>query len=435
MFGAILLQVVLIFLNAIFASAEIAVISTNEAKLEKLSEEGNKKARTLLKLKGNSSKFLSTIQVAITLAGFLGSAYAADNFATPLVELLLKLGVKLPVEALTSICVFAITLILSYFSIVFGELVPKKIAMKHSEKMALMLAGLLLFVSRAFAPFVWVLTKSTNATLRLFRINPDDKEEEVTEEDIRMMLASGSEQGTIDSMENEMIRNIFEFDDISVGEACTHRRDVLFLYQDDGIDEWEKIVSETRHKYYPICGKDADDIIGVLDAGKFFRESFANTECAIREASEKPYFVPEAMKADVLFTNMKKSRNHFAVVIDEYGGTSGVITMHDLLELLVGDISAKDDAVTVTEIEKLAENCYRIAGTTSLAEVCDKLGIHIESEDVDTFGGYVISLLSFIPEDGTTHELETEELHIQVEPVDDHRVAFAKVTVKEKNEF
>ncbi len=432
MFGAILLQVILIFLNAIFASAEIAVISTNEAKLEKLSEEGNKKARTLLKLKGNSSKFLSTIQVAITLAGFLGSAYAADNFATPLVGLLLALGVKLPVEALTSICVFAITLILSYFSIVFGELVPKKIAMKHSEKMALMLAGLLLFVSRAFAPFVWILTKSTNATLRLFRINPDDEEEEVTEEDIRMMLDSGSEQGTIDSMENEMIKNIFEFDDISVGEACTHRRDVLFLHKEDGIEEWKKAISETRHKYYPICDENADNIIAVLDAGKFFRESFANAECAICEASDKPYFVPEAMKADVLFSNMKKTRNHFAVVIDEYGGTSGVITMHDLLELLVGDISAKDDTVSITEIEKLNDTQYRVAGTASLDAVCDKLGIHIESEDVDTFGGYVISLLGFIPEDGTTHELETEELHIQVEPVDDHRVVFTKVTIKEK---
>ena len=173
MLGAVILQVILIFLNAIFASAEIAVISTNEAKLEKLAENGNKKAKKLIKLKGNSSKFLSTIQVAITLAGFLGSAYAADNFAGPLVGLLEKIGVPLPTETLTSICVFLITIILSYFSIVFGELVPKRVAMKHSESMALMLAGLLTFVSKAFAPFVWVLSKSTNAMLRLFRIDPN----------------------------------------------------------------------------------------------------------------------------------------------------------------------------------------------------------------------------------------------------------------------
>lgn len=429
MLGAIILQVILIFLNAIFASAEIAVISTSETKLEKLAEEGNKKARTLLKLKGNSSKFLSTIQVAITLAGFLGSAYAADNFAAPLVGLLTGLGVAVSTEVLTSVCVFAITLILSYFSIVFGELVPKKIAMKHPERMAFLLSGLLLFVSRAFAPFVWILTKSTNATLRLFRIDPNDEGEEVTEDEIRMMLDSGSEHGTIDEMENEMIQNIFEFDDISIAEACTHRRDVLFLYKDDGIEEWKKIIASTRHKYYPICGENTDDIIGVLNASKFFRETFSDAECAICAASEKPFFVPEAMKADVLFTKMKESRNHFAIVLDEYGGTGGVITMHDLLELLVGDIAEKDDAIAAVEIEKLDSTRYRVTGSASLSDVCEELHIHIESEDVDTFGGYIISLLGFIPDDGTSHTIETEELLIQTETINDHRVESAIVTL------
>ena len=429
MLGAIILQLILIFLNAIFASAEIAVISTSETKLEKLAEEGNKKARTLLKLKGNSSRFLSTIQVAITLAGFLGSAYAADNFAAPLVGLLVNIGVKISPDILTSISVFAITLILSYFSIVFGELVPKKIAMKHPEKMAFLLSGLLLFVSRAFAPFVWILTKSTNATLRLFRIDPNDNGEEITEDEIRLMLDSGSEHGTIDEMENEMIQNIFEFDDISIGEACTHRRDVLFLYKEDSIDEWKRIISSTRHKYYPICGENTDDIIGVLNAAKFFRETFSDAERAIHAASEKPFFVPEAMKADVLFTKMKESRNHFAIVVDEYGGTAGVITMHDFLELLVGDIADKDDNITAAEIEKLDDTRYRIAGTASLSDVCDELHIHIETEDVDTFGGYIISLLGFIPDDGTSHTLETEDLLIRTEKIDDHRIESAIVTI------
>ena len=432
MLGAVILQLILIFLNAIFASAEIAVISTNEAKLEKLAEDGNKKAKKLIKLKGNSSKFLSTIQVAITLAGFLGSAYAADNFAGPLVGLLEKIGVPLPTETLTSICVFLITIILSYFSIVFGELVPKRVAMKHSESMALMLAGLLTFVSKAFAPFVWVLSKSTNAMLRLFRIDPNEEEEEVTEEDIRLMIDSGSEQGNIDIMEHEMIKNIFEFDDISVDEVCTHRRDVTFLYQEDSMEEWKNIINSTRHRYYPICGESADDIIAVLHAAKFFRESYRNAECAICEASEKPYFVPEAMKADVLFTNMKETRNHFAIVIDEYGGTSGVITMHDLLELLVGDLGEKGDDYVV-EIKKIDDSNWEIFGSASLKEVSEELDIDFDEDDYDTFGGYIFSLLDAIPDDGTQIDLETDDLIIRVETIEDHRVERSVVTKKNKH--
>lgn len=240
MIGAVILQIVLIFLNAVFASAEIAVISTNEAKLEKLSEEGDKKAKRLLSLTKNPSKFLSTIQVAITLAGLLGSAYAADNFAEPLVKWLVGLGIGISESTLNSICVFVITLILSYFSIVFGELVPKRLAMKNAEKMALGMSGILKFVSCVFAPFVWILTKSTNGLLRLFHIDPNEQGDAVTEEEIRMMLDTGSERGTIDSMENEMIQNVFEFDDISISEICTHRRDVTVLYKEDPLSEWKK---------------------------------------------------------------------------------------------------------------------------------------------------------------------------------------------------
>ena len=265
--GPIILQVILIFLNAIFAAAEIAIISINEAKLEKLAEDGNKRAKKLLTLTRDSSKVLSTIQVAITLAALLGSAYAADSFAEPLVAWLQSVGLNgIPTATLQSICVLVITLCLSYFSIVCGELVPKRVAMKYAEPLAMGLTGLLRFVQICFAPFVWILTISTNALLRLFHINPDEESEPVTEEEIRLMLDTGSEHGTIDSMENEMIQNIFEFDDTSVSEVCTHRREVVLLYKEDGIDEWRRTVTETRHGFYPICGEDADDIIAILNS-------------------------------------------------------------------------------------------------------------------------------------------------------------------------
>jgi putative hemolysin len=433
--GPLLLQVILISLNAIFAAAEIAVVSTSTPKLEKMAEDGNKKAKKLLKLTNNSSKFLSTIQVAITLAGLLGSAFAADSFAEPLTRwfnglyYIKSAGVVVPEQ----VFVVLITLILSFFSIVLGELVPKRIAMKNAEKVALGLSGLLRFVSCIFAPLVWILTVTTNGILRIFGINPHEEEEAASEEELRIMLDTSSEKGEIDTLENEMIQNIFEFDDISISEVCTHRRDVDILYREDNIDEWKKTLSQSRHGYYPVCGESADEIIGVLNIKKFFRAECKSVEEAMKVACEKAYFVPENMKADVLFTNMKETRNYFAVVVDEYGGTSGVITIHDLLELLVGEMDDKDEVV-VEEIECLDENerVWKILGSASLEKTAEALGVEFDTEDCDTFGGYIFGLLGEIPDDGSTLDLETDDLIIKVESVLDHRIEATTVTVKEK---
>ncbi len=430
MLGPIILQIVLICLNAIFAAAEIAVISVNEAKMEKLAEDGNKRAKRLLTLTRDSSKVLSTIQVAITLAGLLGSAYAADSFAEPLVNWLQSVGVTMISRStLQKICVLVITFILSYFSIVCGELVPKRVAMKHAESLSLGLAGILRFVQICFAPFVWILTVSTNGLLRLFHINPNEENEPVTEEEIRLMLDTGSEHGTIDSMENEMIQNIFEFDDTSVSEVCTHRREVVLLYKEDGIDEWKKTVTETRHGFYPICGEDADDIVAILNSRKFFRTECHSTDDALREAAEKPYFVPGNTKADVLFNNMKESRNYFAVVVDEYGGTMGVITLHDLLELLVGDLGDKDEVVE-EDIRQLDEDHFAITGAAMLEDVSKALGVTFADEECDTFGGYIFGQLGAVPDDGTTCDIETERLSIHVDSVVDHRIEKTTVWLK-----
>ena len=437
--GPLLLQVVLIALNAIFASAEAAFLSINSARIEKIIEEGNKKtrkkAKKLQKLTKDSSKFLSTIQVAITLAGFLGSAFAADRFAEPLSMLIVKIPYiaqyNIAWEQIEPACVVLVTLILSFFSIVFGELIPKKIAMKNAEKLSLGIAGFIRFVSVIFAPLVWILTKTTNGMLRLFGINPHEEEEAASEEEIRIMLDTSSEAGAIDSMENEMIQNIFEFDDILISEVCTHRREVDMLYREDTLDVWREKIVTSRHGLYPICGEDADDIIGVLNIRKFFRSECKSVEDAIAKASEKPYFVPENMRADVLFSNMKETRNYFAIVVDEYGGTSGVITIHDLLELLVGDMGDKED-VKIEEIVNVSETEWRIIGSASLEKVAAELGVTFETEDCDTFGGYIFGLLGEIPDDGAQFELETDELTIKVESVADHRIEATLVTVKPK---
>ena len=420
--GSIILQIVLIAINAIFACVVIAVVSVNDTKLEKMVSDGNKKAMRLQKLTSQPSRFLATIQVAITLSGFLGSAFAADNFSEPLVAWLVSIGTPIPEKTLDTIAVVLITLILSYVTLIFGELVPKRVAMQKTESIALGLSGMITAVSKIFAPLVWLLTASTNGVLRLLGIDPNQQEEQVTEEEIRMMVDAGSEKGAIDCEEKELIQNVFEFNDISVDEVCTHRTDVTLLWMDESIEKWDETIHKTRYSYYPVCGEDVDDIIGILDAKDYFRLKEKNHEILMREAINPPYFVLETVKASVLFQNMKKSGNYFAVVLDEYGGMEGIITVRDLIEELVGDLSDEEEANRPQEIEQISEDTWKIVGTTELDDVMDALGVELPVDEYDTFGGYIFGELGTVPDDGSQFELKTKDLIIKVVKVKEHRV-------------
>ena len=355
---AIVLLIILIFLNAVFASAEIAVLSMSETKLKKLVGEGDRRALKLNNLIEQPARFLATIQVAITLAGFLQSAFAADTFADPLVTVLLEAGVPVPANVLRSAAIVLITIILSYFTLVFGELVPKRLAMKKTEQMALGMAGLLYFVAKVFAPLVWLLTVSTNLVLRLMGISPEEEEDQVTEEEIRMLLMEGSEQGNIQLEETQMIRNVFEFDDIPVDEICTHRREAVMLYLEDTPEEWEEVIRNHRYTHYPVVGESQDDIVGVLDTKDYFRTDDRSRENIMKRCVEEPYLIPESMKANVLLRQMKEKKVYFAILIDEYGGMSGVITDHDLIEALVGDLNDAEEPERPEDIRKLGEDCW-----------------------------------------------------------------------------
>ena len=415
--GPLILQVVLIALNAIFASAEIAVISMNDTKLQKMAKEGDARAKRLVALTEQPTKFLSTIQVAITLAGLLGSAFAAENFAGALVAAIQGTGVGISAAVLETFAVFVITLVLAYFNLVFGELVPKRVGMKKAEGLALGMSGMLTMVSKFFAPLVWLLTASTNGILKLLGINPEDEDETVSEEEIYMMLEVGAEKGTIDKEETEWIRNVFAFDDTSVDEVCTHRVDVTALGLEESDEEWKETILQSRFTYYPVYREDQDDIVGVLNTKDYFRLEEQSRENVLTKAVEKPYYVPETMKADVLFHNMKKERKHFAVVLDEYGGLSGVISMHDLMELLVGDLDEDEK-----EIVPVGENTWRISGGASLDDVAEELEIKLPVEEYDTFGGYIFGELGKIPDDGAKFVLEVGGMKIQVEKVENHRI-------------
>lgn len=429
----ILVQLLLIALNAVFAAAEIAVISMNDVRLSALTAAGNKKAKRLSKITSSPAKFLATIQVAITLSGFLGSAFAADNFADRLVDLIKKTGVGLSDSALRTLCVILITVVLSFLTLVFGELVPKRVAMKKAEPLALGISGLLGFISKLFAPIVWLLSVSTNGVLRLMGIDPNDNGETVTEEEIRMMIDAGSEKGTIDEEEKELLQNVFEFDDLTAGEIATHRTDVAILWIEEP-EDWEQTIIDSRHTIFPVCHETADEIIGVVNAKDFF--ALRGDKTRLSSILRKPYLVPESVKADVLFSNLKKRHEQFAIVLDEHGGMEGVVTLTDILECIVGEFD--EDSLAENngqpDIVKVSDNLWRVSGGTSIDDVNEELDLTLDDEDYDTFGGYVLSILGAIPADNSTFTVEDENLAIRVLEVQDHRIEMTEVEKKIKEE-
>lgn len=429
------LQLIFILLNAVFACAEIAVITMNDNKLAKLTAAGDKRAMRLAKLTEQPAAFLATIQVGITLVNLLSSAVATQSFSERLVEGIRALGLDISPAIVNTLSVVLITILLTYFTVLLGELIPKRIAMNKAEQIALGMSGLIYVISMVFRPAVWLFTVSTNGLLRLFGVDPHSENEENTEEEIRMMLDAGKIKGTIQPDEQDMIQNIFEFDDISAGDIMTHRKEVSLLWMDETDEQWEQTINESRHSIYPICSESTDDIVGVLYAKDYFRLKDRSRDEVMKNAVQPGYFVPETVRADVLFRNMKKTRSHFALVVDEYGGMSGIITMSDLLEQLVGDL--EDDSSAPEEaplIERLDSKTWRIQGIAPLDEVSQQLGVLLPEEDYDTFSGLVFGLLGAIPNDGSTPELEEYGLVIKVTEIKERKLESALVYLAEAQE-
>ena len=428
----ILLQVVLILLNAFFASTEIAVLSLNENLLRREAEEGDKKAARLLKIVQAPTKFLSTIQIGITLAGFLGAAFAAENFASRITAWLVDgLGFSaLPREAVQSVSVSLITLVISFFTLIFGELVPKRVAMKKAEMVARFASGVVHGLSVVMSPVIALLTLCTNGVLRLMGIDPNADEEEVSEEGIRMMVDIGEEKGAIEADEKEMIENVFEFNDTVAEDVMVHRTDMVMVWVGDTDQEIVETIESTGLSRFPVYEEDADDIIGILSSRDYFLNSRKESPKPLRELLRPAYFVPESVPADVLFRDMQSRKTHMAIVVDEYGGTSGLLTMEDLLEEIVGNIYDEFDPQEAQEIIQLEPNLWRVAGGAELDDVAAALDLEFpEDEEADTLSGLIFDQLPVIPKDGPSQvEVEAAGLHIKVESVADRRVAWALVS-------
>lgn len=399
MYKQLILQIILIFCNAVFACAELAVLSISEAKLEKMSEEGNRSAKRLRSLTKEPARFLATIQVAITLSGFLGSAFAADNFSDPIVKWLVSLNLPIPEATLDAISVVFITIVLSFVTLVFGELVPKRIAMRKTEPMAMALSAPVSIISKVFAPIVWLLTISTNGILRLLGIDPNEDDDEVSEEEIRMMADVGAERGIIDEEENDIIQNVFKFGELTVSEAMVHRTEVEMLSADDDVDEWREVIHQNVYDFYPIYKDSTDNIIGILNVKKFLTMNADKKEQIILDAVMRPCFISSYAKANDIFTYMKTEHIRFAVVVDEFGGTDGIITINDLVKCLLGELEISKEDIVETDYG------YKIDCATELSRIERKLKTEFDGESA-TMNGWIIEKFGRIPAFGETVEFD-----------------------------
>ncbi len=430
----VLLLFVLIIVNAFFAMSEIAIISLNDTKMQRLAEEGNKKAKQIVKLTENSSRFLSTIQIGVTLAGFLTSASASQNFADMLTTALLKTPVAnvIPTNIISGASIILITIITSYFSLVLGELAPKRIAMQIPEKLAFKVVGILQFIASATKPFVKVLSVSTNAIVRLLGFDPNADEEQVTEEEIRMMVDVGGEKGVIEDSQKEMIDNIFEFDDLDAGDIMTHRTEMTAIEVTRSLEEVAELAVENGYSRIPVYEDDPDSIVGVLyakDLLKYVGHTIPS-DLTISDVMRKALYVPETQACGDLFKAMNESRMQFAVVVDEYGGTAGIVTLEDVLESIVGNIQDEYDDEE-EEIKQINETTFTVEGTTDLDEIDDLVGVELPEGDYDTLGGFVISLLGYLPAEIGDEPIvaEYENLLFTVLSIEERRIDKIKVEI------
>lgn len=424
MIGSIIILIILILINAFFASAEIAFISLNDAKIDIQAKEGNKKAKKIQNMLKNPSKFLATIQIGVTLAGFLSSAFASDTFADKLAPVLNTWIPSLSISTWKSISIIIITIILSYFTLVFGELVPKRIAMKYYEKVSFASIGVIKTISVITAPFVKFLTFSTNIVSKLFGVTGEE-EDNVTEEEIRMMVDVGEEKGTIEEEEKEMINNVFEFNDKFVSEIMVPRNKIFALDIDMTIAEViEKLSEDMRYSRIPVYDENMDNIKGIIYI-KDLLISNKNKNSKIKSLVKEAYFVSETKRVNELFQELRKDKKQIAIVLDEYGGTAGMVTMEDILEEIVGEIYDEYDKET-DKFKKIDNNTFLFDASIALYDVEKFLDIDIDEEDVDTLGGYLIKKLDRIPKDGEKPIVETEKVTYKIEKVKDRQIIKVK---------
>jgi len=429
----------LILVNAYFAAAEMAIVSLNKNRIRILVQEGNKKAILLQDLLEEPNKFLSTIQVVITLAGFLASAAAAVGMSDDLGAILSSAGIPYGPQ----VAVVIVTIVLSYITLVLGELFPKRLALHHAEAIAMVTIRPILLISQIVKPFVWILSVSVNVLLKLTRQDLNMNDEEFSEDEVMSMLEAGQEAGALKEEGKKMINSIFAFDDELAYEIMTPRTDVFFIDINDPAEEYIDELMELRYSRIPVCENDSDNIIGILHIKDYLikarEDGFDNVD--IRSILRKPYFVPETKNIDSLFFDLQSSKQHIAILIDEYGGFAGIVTMEDIIEEVMGDIDDEYDEVEM-EIEKLDDNTYLVDGYIDLDDLDEALGLQLESENSETLGGFLIDILGEIPDDDDDRDTNKDNEVIEygncvfrIESVKDRRIEKVKLYIIPETEM
>ncbi len=417
----IVLMLILVALSAFFSASETAFTSFNRTKMKNLASEGNKRAVSALKLSDNYDKLLSTILVGNNIVNISLSSIATLWFVKMLTH-----------PSVAGYAAGIATAVTTVVVLIFGEITPKSLAKEHAEGLAMAITPILRFLMAILTPVNWIFMLWKKLLTKVFKAKAVDT---VTEGEVLTLIDEAHEDGSIDEYNKELIENIFDFDDLCAGEIATHRTELTFLDSSDNDEEWERIISNSRFSRYPICGDSIDDIIGILDARDYLRLEDKSRENVMANVVSPAYFVPEAVKADVLFKNMRDHKESLAVVLDEYGGVLGIVTMTDLVECLVGELTQdEDDEEEIEEIAEIGEGSWRITGSASISEVEEAIGVKFEDSDSDTVSGFVLGLYGSIPEDGSSFEVSTDTLDIQIEEIKDHKVGSAIITLKPEDE-
>ena len=424
-----ILLLIILVLKFMVSLSDSSVIEINDSYLDELYESGNKKAERLKKLTCKPDRLIASMRTASVFVSTLAGTYSAVFFYGSFCGFLRK---YVPYFVSGGISILVISLVVSFVLVSFCELLPKHISAENPEKLALRLSRFTYFVCVVFTPFALSVRFITNAVLGIMKINPENTAETVTEEEILMMSDAGAENGAIDEDENRIIKNVFEFDDMTACQICTHRTDVSVLWYNDSPEQWEEEIHRTRHSNFPVCDKSVDDVIGVLNAKDYFRLDSKDRENIMKNAVHEPFFVHENLKADRLFAQMKKNgADRFAVVVDEYGGMSGIITVTDLAEQLLGNFADDDDEQYREQIVKESENTWIISGAVTVGEVNESLDITLPADKYDIFSGYVMALLDEIPHDSQQISVESDGLHIDILKINHHRIEMCRVSTIE----
>lgn len=421
----------LTLVNAFFAGAEMAVVSVNKNRIKVLADEGSKRAALLQTLFEDSTKFLSTIQVAITLAGFFSSASAATGISQVLGGWITQFGIPYS----NTIAVVVVTIILSYFTLVFGELVPKRIALQKAEAFSLFVVQPIYIISKILSPFIKLLSLSTNGFLHLIGMKTENLEEAVSEEEIKKMLETGSENGVFNEIEKEMINSIFSFDDKTAKDVMVPRREVFAIDIEEPLEKILDEILETRHSRIPVYEEQIDNIIGILQVKDVMIEARKKSfeEVDIRALLKEAFFVPDGKSTDELFREMQRTKNRMAVLIDEYGGVSGILTVEDLVEEVMGEITDEHEE-EVVELQKIGEKEYLLDGSILIEELNEKLNLKLETENYDTLSGYLIEELGYIPKDSGQCELDADGVHFKILEVKEKRIRKVWMKIPEQAE-